>query len=334
MYLDVQGAGIRNAHELQESVEEYLNWVRTSTQPSRIYLFLDEVTGVDSWGTAIRVLHGRGQLQSVTVLATGSHARDVKRGGETMPGRRGDVDYPDWIMLPLSFRDYLQLLAPSALSHMSGLDVHDPRSALEAAQEIELRQSVVRPLFDRYLLSGGYPYAIQAEQSQQKIPASAYQVYRDAIVGEMRRAGHREELFREVALWFAYHLPGREFSWRDVSGETEIGSKDTAREIIENGEAAFIWHVYYRVRRLGTPQQAPRSPKKLYPADSLSWHALRSWALGISDPWADAVAQLADPTVLGHLVEAAVADHLRRAFGRFAFYYRTTRGEEEIDFVT
>lgn len=333
MYLDVQGAGLGSSRELQEELVEYLSWARTSEREGRLYVFLDEVTGIESWGTAIRALHGRGSLKAVTLLATGSHALDVKRGGETMPGRRGDVEHPDWIMMPLAFRDHVRLIGSEPLPPLPEFDLSDPSQVFATAREYELRRTTIQPLFDRYLLTGGYPHAIHMEVAEGKIPSHVYRLYQQAIVGEMRRAGHREDLFRELALWFAYHFPGREFSWRDVSGQTDIGSKDTAREIIENAQAAFVWHVLFRVRTLGKPQEAPRSPKKLYTVDPLTWHLLRSWALGHADPWEDSLRQQSEPEILGRLVESIVADHLRRRFGRFVFYYRTSRGREEIDFV-
>jgi len=136
-----------------------------------------------------------------------------------------------------------------------------------------------------------------------------------------------------VVAWASDHRLGKEFSWRDVSAGTDIGSKDTARQYIEDAEAMFLWHVYYRSQDAMSPAPAPRSPKKLYPADPFAWHVLASWAAGDRDPWSATMTRVADPVQRGDLVESVVADHLRRAFGPFALYHRATQGEEEIDAI-
>jgi uncharacterized protein len=335
MYFDVEGAGISTTVALQEVVSGYLDWVRTSDAEGRVYLLLDEVTGVTDWGSFVRVLFRRGALDQVTILVTGSHALDIKRGGEMAPGRRGEgAELPlDWIMMPLSFRDYLAAHAPETEAALPSLDLFEPALAHAAAQELEFHAEVIRPLFERYLLTGGYPHATATEQATGRIPPTVYQLYRQAIVGQMRRAGHRESHFREIVSWAADGRLGREFSWRDVSAETDIGSKDTARVYVEDAEAMFLWHVFYRSQSPDEAAPALRSPKKLYPADPFSWHVLASWAAGDADPWADVMERVATPIIRGELVESVVADHLRRRFGSFALYYRATRGDEEIDFV-
>lgn len=338
LYFDVEGAGIGDARRLTDELDEFLEWARPVVGGERIYLLLDEVTGVPDWGTFVRVLYRRGRLKDTTVIVTGSHALDLRRGSEMAPGRRGEERgiALDWLMRPLGFREYVEAHgespgAPRGL--LPTLDPGDPRAAHESAAELMLQGDRLRSLFQRYLLTGGLPHAFTAEHDSGRIPVTIYRLFRDAMVGQMRRAGHREGLFLEILSWSGESRLGREFSWRDIAAETEVGSKDTARSYVEDAEAMFLWHVFYRTKDHGRPRPALRSPKKLYPADPFAWHSLMSWAHRESDPWAAAVQGLTDPARVGELVEAVVADHLRRVAGRDCFYLRSARGEQEIDFV-
>jgi predicted AAA+ superfamily ATPase len=335
LYMDVEGAGVGTVMRLRNVLTGYLAWVRTTHPTDRVYLFLDEVTGVRNWGSVIRALFREGALTNVTVLATGSHALDIAQGGESAPGRRGerDITHPDWILMPFAFRDYLRAHAPALVDRLPALDTTQPRHAYAAAQEITLHQDAVLAFFERYLLTGGYPHATAAEQLGGRIDAGVYQLYRAAITGQMKRAGYREGPFREIVTWAAAAHLGREFSWNAVAADTDVGTKDTARRYVEDAEKLFLWHVLQRARSATTPAPALRSPKKLYPVDPFSWHVLASWAAGDADPWAASVTRLADPAIRGELVESVAADHFIRGYAPFAFYHRAPQGQEEIDLV-
>lgn len=339
LYTDVEGAGLTTPVKLRNALEGYITWARSALGPeTRLYLFLDEVTGVKDWGTALRTLYRRGALTGVTVVATGSHALDLARGGEIAPGRRGEraVDELDWIMMPLAFRDYIAAHDPGLAAVLPTLDLFDARQAYEAATELQLHQEPMLALFDRYLTTGGYPHSMSEEAEKGTVGAGAYRIYRDAITGQMRRAGHDAGPFREIVAWAADGRLAQEFTWTDVSGGTEIGSKDTARGYIEDAERLFLWHVLYRAKSVAERAPALRSPKKLYPADPFAWHVLASWAAGDTDPWAGSLARLGDPTLRGAFVEAVAGDHFIRGLGRSVLYHRGDQGQgttEEIDFV-
>ena len=335
LYADIEGTGITSVVRLRNAINNYVAWVRTSYPDQRIYLFLDEITGVPNWGVTIRTLFHQGALTNATVLATGSHALDLARGGETAPGRRGEhqVDHPDWIMMPLTFRDYVAAHAPELIPALPAIDVFDAAQAHEAAQEIVLHQDPLRALFERYLLTGGYPHAMSAEYATDTISPGIYSVYLTAMTGQMKRAGHHEGRLRELVAWAANGHLGREFSWNTIAQETEVGTKDTTRTYMEDAERLFLWHILHRAKTATTTAPAFKSPKKLYLADPFSWHTLASWVRGDRDPWGASIARLANPTIRGEFVESVAGDHFIRVFGRFALYYRASHGQEEIDLV-
>jgi uncharacterized protein len=335
LYFDVEGAGIGTVLRLRNALTGYVTWARTTNPKDRLYLLLDEVTGVKNWGNVVRALYREGHLANATVIATGSNALDLAQGGESAPGRRGerDITHPDWILMPLCFRDYLRAHDPDLVAKLPAIDTSRPDQAYAAAQEIALYQDTVLAFFERYLLTGGYPHATAAEQSAGLIEPGVYGIYRAAITGQMKRAGYQQGSFREIIAWAASSHLGREFSWSGVAADTDVGTKDTVRRYVEDAEKLFLWHVLQRAENATTPKPLYKSPKKLYPADPFSWHVLASWAAGEADPWAASVARAADPTIRGELVESVAADHFIRGYAPFAFYHRASQGEEEIDLV-
>ena len=118
---------------------------------------MDEVTGVDDWGVAIRTLHGRGALDDVTAVATGSQALDIKRGGERAPGRRGAVEHWDWLMMPLSFRQFVELHDRQLFERLPVIDSFEPARVYEAGGEAHFFGDRLQELLDRYLMTGGFP---------------------------------------------------------------------------------------------------------------------------------------------------------------------------------
>jgi predicted AAA+ superfamily ATPase len=178
------------------------------------------------------------------------------------------VEEPDWIMMPLAFRDYVTAHAPAVADALPPLDLFDPVSAYAAALEIQLQHDTLHALFDRYLLTGGYPHAMSEEQETGRIGNGAYRIYRDAIIGQMRRAGHDLGPFREVVAFTAL-----DSSAGHVSANTEIGSKDTARRYLENAERLYLWHILYRAQATTRrpPSVARRSSSPSTHSPGMSW---------------------------------------------------------------
>ena len=332
LYSDITGVGVTTYTALQEYLQDFIDTAASRGKDRRLFLLLDEVTGVNDWGVAIRTLHGRGALRGVTLIATGSHALDVKRGGERAPGRRGAVEHWDWLMMPICFRHFVELHEPR-LANLPIPASLEPSDLFQAAEEAHFHGECLRELFDRYLLTGGFPYAIAAEFKDRQISERVYRIYRDAIRGEVSRAELSEPYFRELLSWAGHKRLGQEFSWTSVSSDTTIGSKNTARTYLETAESLFLWHIYYRTLKPDQSRAALKSPKKLYPADPFAWHVLSSWAQGEQNPWKGSLNRLADHQIRGDLVESICADHFRRRFGHFAFYYRSPKGRREVDFA-
>lgn len=333
MYVDVGAVGLGNHKGLQSFLASFLEDTSSRHRGERRYMLLDEVTGIRDWGTAIRALYDRGRLADTTVVATGSHALDVKRGGERAPGRRGSLDEPNWTLMPLGFRDFVSIHEPELEDSLDRWSSLSPEQLAREARAFHARRDKLEALFTRYEKTGGYPYAVDEEHRHGRVSRGAYRQFRDAILGEVTRGNLRESYFRELLSWLSHNRLGREFSWRDASGETQIGSKDTARKYLEASENLYIWRIFYRLMKPDEPRKALKSPKKLYPTDPFGWHALSSWVTGSRDPWKSTLRRLEDPEDTAALVESIVAEHLRRAYGELCYYHRESGGGSEIDFV-
>jgi predicted AAA+ superfamily ATPase len=119
LYLDVELAGLETARDLVEALRAYVDSKNSFRNAGltgvseRLVICLDEVTRVRDWAGALRGLVDNVELLDVTLIATGSHTSDMRRGGERLPGRRGGGDELDLELLPLSFRDYVTLVDPT-----------------------------------------------------------------------------------------------------------------------------------------------------------------------------------------------------------------------------
>lgn len=336
MYLDVEGANATRQGQLQALIRGYLDDLAIRrAQGERTVVLLDEVTGLKNWQTAIRVLADEGHLRGVTLVATGSNSKDVKTGGDRLPRRRGNIRDRDLLLHPLSFRDYLEVTAPDLAAEIPTLaqdEMFDPHRAYEIAREVHLRGAAVLARFSRYLTTGGFLVSIAEEiEHNGVIPEYVYTDYRAAVLGEVNRLGRQERTLERVVRYLHGKL-GEEFEWRTIAQETDIPRHETVRDLVDDLELAYIWHIVHRVKAAESCDPAFKSPKRLYPLDPFTWHMLSAWADGRRPGWGKTLETMANPTVAGKLAEAVAVDHVRRHAGPHIYYYRS-EGGEEIDIV-
>lgn len=328
LYLNCEEIGSQTPQELAEGIESYVGWARPRFS-DRLYVLLDEATYVRDWERGIKIVADRGSLRGITLMATGSHAAGLRRGAERLPGRRGRGKSLDILLLPLSFREFIAAKNPDVAQKLPAFSKWDLDALFGAAREVSLHREVLIPLFETYLSTGGFPRSVLDEASTGVVKPDTYKLYRDALVGDLTRLGRRESLFRELAQWIINHRENP-FEWSSPAKETYVGTHPTVREYVEDAEAAFVWDVFYKVKNIGQPLRAPRSPKKVYFKDPFGFHTIRTWVFGYAHPWKASREFLSDPTNVGYMVESIAASHLRRCFGDAIFYWRNGG---EIDFV-
>jgi predicted AAA+ superfamily ATPase len=106
---------IETPKQLFTAIDNYLSQQRKTGQWA--YLFIDEVSMLIEWQKAIKLLIDSGKFRKCTVILTGSHSIDLRKGSESLSGRRGKIERlkygtPDKILLPAKFSEYIETLEP------------------------------------------------------------------------------------------------------------------------------------------------------------------------------------------------------------------------------
>ncbi|MBW2112998.1 MAG: ATP-binding protein [Deltaproteobacteria bacterium] len=126
------------------------------------FLFFDEVQNLPDWNRVLRTLHNRRRFK---IIVSGSNSKLL--GREIATELRGRYD--DFLMLPFSFREYLQYRGIS----------FTPASLHTAAR------GNIMAAFDDYLLRGGFPEVVMAgkEPEQRRLLQSYFKTifYRDIL---------------------------------------------------------------------------------------------------------------------------------------------------------
>jgi len=158
----LNGDELSDTNSLHAAIEE-LAPLFASTAPVR-RLFIDEITAVTGWESALKRLVDRGDIRDVLVVTTGSRATDLRRGAELLPGRKGRLDRTSYLFTPISF---------AAFERATG----DSVSGVEAPW--------------LYLLSGGSPIALSELAAHGRLPEYVVGIVRDWIHGEVAATGRQ-----------------------------------------------------------------------------------------------------------------------------------------------
>jgi uncharacterized protein len=155
----LNGDELRNGRDLVEAIRTLLP-LFAPTAPVR-RLFIDEITAVADWETALKRLADAGELRNVLVTTTGSKATDLRRGSERLPGRKGRLARTAYLFAPVSYAEFHRVC----------------RDALGA------------DLLAAYLLSGGSPLACAELAATRRLPEYVIEITRDWIYGEFAATG-------------------------------------------------------------------------------------------------------------------------------------------------
>lgn len=151
----INGDLIADHESLAQLITELCHVFSIDTQIKR--LFIDEITAIEHWETALKRLSDNGTLRDVLVVTTGSKATDLRRGAEKLPGRKGKLDRTNYLFTPISFSEY---------KRVCGKVLGDD-------------------LLTAYLLSGGSPIACAELALHRTIPEYVITLVRDWVEGEL-----------------------------------------------------------------------------------------------------------------------------------------------------
>jgi len=348
---------VESFEKLSAIVNGYLDWARRFSQ-DMLYLFLDEVSAVKDWQRSIKYLYDIGKLRNCLVVLTGSHSLDLVKATESLAGRRGEVDklvdnIPDKVFLGAKFSEYVETRNEEVLEVLRELRLLSMCNRLQVLHclasgeipdrlnQLRLYQKDLNGLLDDYLITGGIPRAVNSYVSQGAIPDIAYSDYVNLILRDIVRWGGNEIYLRQIVQRIVQTLSSQ-VSWNALKEETEISTHDTARWYVDILNNSFVVSYLHQLDKdKGVPYY--RKAKKICFSDPFIFHALKWWALGVKQPFAEALEFLRDAGEKSKLTESVVCNHLIRLLFNMEpspqfdyttrlFYWESGK-KREVDFV-
>lgn len=233
---------IKDFNELISLIGSYLDF-KEANQIKEAYVFLDEISFVQDWQRGIKLLADRGKLKNCAVLITGSDIVDIRKSIERLPGRTGKKG-TDSIFLPLSFREFVELIDPVLYSK---LPTHSILELKTLAKKVELVKELEKELsarFSQYLITGGFPLVINEFFSHGHIDSWVDEIYYRWVMGDIVKRGRQERIAHEVIRTIIKRRTSV-FSWDSITKDIEVKSHLTVSAYIENLEQLFVFFVSY-----------------------------------------------------------------------------------------
>ncbi len=151
------------AQDLRRMIRTAHARTRSKSDGMPAWWFLDEVTSVRQWSTAIKQLRDQDkEFREACVVLTGSSARDLSEATKALADRRGGIADSDRLLLPKSFRSFCQAIGgyehlPEAVIRPRDMLTH---SAEAAVMELEPCATKLDDAWQLYLSVGGFPRAV------------------------------------------------------------------------------------------------------------------------------------------------------------------------------
>jgi len=250
--------------ELIVLIRDYLSF---SDGIEERYIFLDEISSVKDWQRAIKMLRDSGELKNSSIMLTGSHSLDIKFGFDRLPGRIGKHG-KDYLLLPMTFREFCLLINPDLkLAKIKGLSITKIK---EAYNKVRLYYKEINDLFRKYLITGGFPLAVNEYFTNKKIPEYVYELYMQWVVGDIVKWGKQEKILKQI-LRTLITKQGSAISWDSLAKEAEVKSHKTVSEYVELLENMFVLHTAYFIDKSKKIINFDKN-KKIYFSDPLIYH--------------------------------------------------------------
>jgi predicted AAA+ superfamily ATPase len=340
--------------QLRSVIETYLS--NTREKGEWCFLFIDEVSMLKDWQRAIKLLFDAGRFKDCTVLLTGSHSIDLRKGSESLAGRRGHIEKlrygtPDKVLLPSKFSEYVETLQPILANKIRELFLlsidRRKQTFLDLAngqipdglKKLAVFSEDLSKLFEDYLVTGGIAPAIHEYISTGKIPMDTYGTFVHFVVRDICNWGQDENYARQILRRLIETLTSH-VSWNVLKEDTEISDHKTAEAYVKVLKDSFVVSYHYRLNISKTSADYNKE-KKAYFQDPFIFHACRSWVYG-KDGFEESQEFLSKTENKSKLVECVVGNHISRFMfnlhpsslydpSNFVFYW--TNKSKEVDFV-
>ena len=274
-----------NVQDNQELAE-----ILRSVRNCKIVL-LDEINFVEKWDRAIKYEVDSGHTHILVI--TGSHAHDLKKGADQMPGRfEGGGEF---FLLPMLFDEFCEVRKQAGWTHSNRID--------------EIRS---------FFRTGGFPAAVAEGGPSGKYPIHAMNTYWKWLLGDLIRLGKQELFLTELMIQFALCMQ-TPLSLQTLAKKTTIGSHNTVGEYVSILESCFALKQLHSID-LNTGSYRFKKDRKFYFTDPLLfWIAMNLAGKKKFDPFEE------------KLAEMVAHEQLSRENNRFG-YHSNGKGEVDFIF--
>jgi len=259
-----------NFRELSFILREYLELCKVQNIGKK-YIFLDEISQVKNWQRSIKSLTDSGELRDCCLLMTGSNTLDIKYSVERLPGRTGK-EGEDFILLPMSFSEYINLIRSDLGSKIKKIDNLTIKEINLRVKTTEQYDSELKILFNQFLITGGFPLVVNEFFTAKKIPDYIYELYLKWLIGDIVKWGKSEKILMQL-LRTILLKQSSPLSWDSLSKEAEIKSHKTVSVYVEDLENMFAIIVLYFLE-LNKKIPDYNKNKKIYILDPFIYHLL------------------------------------------------------------
>jgi predicted AAA+ superfamily ATPase len=252
----------------------------------RKIIFLDEVQNLEGWEKFVSRLYN----EHYKIYLTGSNAKLLSSELATLLTGR----YTEMEIFPFSFREFLRY------------------RGIEVTEEMlykTVTRAEIRKLFDKYVISGGFPEVVQYGEM-----SILRNLFSDVIVKDVvARYKVREiKTIKEIAL-FLISNAAKEFSYNRIKNIYALGSVHTAKNYVEYLRSTYMFFELPRFSH--SLKEMHTKIKKVYVVDN---GFIKS--VGFSSTMDT-----------GRLYENLVFGELKRR-GKEVYYYKDKKGKE-VDFI-
>jgi predicted AAA+ superfamily ATPase len=253
------------------------------------YVLLDEISFVDQWDRAIK--HEIDQGHHHIYVITGSHAHDLKRGSDQMPGRFDEGG--EYELLPMTFDEFYE-------------------ARLEAGWAGEDRIKELEIFFR----VGGFPLAIAEAGANGNFPTKAMETYWKWLVGDCQKLGKQKDYLEEIMIQLSISMQ-TPLSLQTLAKKTSIGSHHTIKDYISVLESCFALRTLYCID-LDHGSYRYKKDKKFYFTDPLLfWLGIKFSGKQLNESYYPAIAEM-----VAH-------EYLKRSNPRFG-YHANRNGEVDF----
>jgi len=228
---------LTTSKELVEAIE-----LQKSVFDSFEYLFLDEISNVEKWEGTIKNMYDNGELKNAVVIISGSNAIRIRKSTEYFPGRRGKGK--NWIMLPLSFREFIGVVHPELFSKIGRKTDLESEDLKLKAKKLAIHTKELNELLQKYLMCGGFPHPLENYLTSGIIPHNVNDIYLSWFVGDILKAGKSEIVGKQILTALINKMPSV-LSWESISKDIEIKSPKTVSSYVESFQNLYVLFLLY-----------------------------------------------------------------------------------------